>query len=545
LSGVFSSVSLAAFLAGCGTTAGPEPSAQKPLGDLPEDRSVFAHGVASGDPLSDRVILWTRVTTPSTEPVTVRWVLARDAGLRSIVAEGSAEATAESDFTVKVDPTGLPAGTTLYFAFGSDTLGRSPVGRTRTLPTGAVARARVAFTSCANYNNGYFNAYRTLARRADLDLWIHLGDYIYEYADGVYGDTSLGRSLQPPQETVTLGDYRKRYAHYRSDPDLQEVHRQHPILAVWDDHETANDAWRDGAENHQPEEGDWNARKAAATRAFLEWLPVRATDPASLPPLIYRTFPFGNLFDLVLLDTRLVGRDKATAVSDTVNGTTDKGTPEQWADPERTLLGAAQEEWFRGQLSASKARGARWRLIGNQVMFAPVRDPRDMRILDPDMWDGYQATRTRLFDHVKANAIDNLVFLTGDIHSSWALDVPEDPFTSGSYDKATGAGSLAVELVTPSVTSVALEDSPLVSVVADLLKAENPHLKFNEVTRKGYVLVDVTDERIQAEWYFVKAHKTKTDEEELAAAFTCTAGTAHLVEASAPTTARADAPALA
>lgn len=544
--GTITNVGLASLLPGCSSDDGPPaptdagtPGPQ--LGPLPVDGATFAHGVASGDPLVDRVILWTRVTTADAAPVRVQWVVTSDPGLATVVASGEATASADADFTVKVDATGLAAGTTYFYAFAVEGKGRSVVGRTRTLPVGDVARLRLAMTSCANYNNGYFNAYARIAERADLDAWIHLGDYIYEYADGVYGAIASERPLVPAGEIVSLDDYRKRYAHYRSDADLQEIHRQHPIIAVWDDHETANDSWKGGAENHRPEQGDWEARKVAATRAFLEWLPVRVAS-ADLPPKIWRAFSFGNLMDLLMLDTRLLGRDEQVGDTDPVSGTADKGTPEQWADPSRELLGQEQEAWLKNELTASKGRSTTWRFLGNQVIFSPTRDPRDRKPVTTDFWDGYQATRTRLFEHLASNAIGNLVILTGDIHTSWAMDVAPDPFDPAKYDPATGKGAVAVEIVGPSVTSLGLEGDPLASAAAGLLKGANPHLKFNEVTRKGYVLVDVTRERVQAEWYFVADHKTRTASEELAAIFACASGAPRLVAGDAATAPKPDAP---
>lgn len=557
LLGTFSglgALTLAGLVPGCSEDAVPAADADAgdagaALGALPVDAAVFAHGVASGDPLADRVILWTRVTTTASVAVTVRWVVARDAALTDVAAEGEAVASADADYTVKVDPTGLAAGTTYYYAFaalpseGGAPTGRSVVGRTRTLPAGDVARLRLAVTSCANYNNGYFNAYGRVADRNDLDVWVHLGDYIYEYADGRYGNVAAERPLEPKNETVTLDDYRKRYAHYRTDADLQEAHRQHPIVAVWDDHETANDSYRDGAENHQPEEGDWNARKLAGTRAFVEWLPVRAELVPGQLPKIYRELAFGNLVDLVMLDTRLAGRDKAPGDTTKV-GSQAKGTPADWADPARQLLGAEQEAWLGTTLGASKARGTKWRLLGNQVVFAPTKDPRDGGPVTTDFWDGYQATRGRVIDKLESGAIDNVVVLTGDIHTSWAMDVPPLVTTDPAvYDPATGKGSVAVELVCPAVTSQALEGDPLAAVAPNLVKQNNPHIFFNEVTRKGYLLVDVTPERVQAEWYFVADHLVRTTAEALAATYTCASGSAHLVVAAAPSAPRSDAPA--
>ncbi len=516
--------------AGCSDSAEPVTTGGPEIGPLPVDTTTFAHGIASGDPLVDRVILWTRVTTTDPAPVKVLWVIASDPALTNVVNRGDAMASADADHTVKVDATGLTAGTTYYYAFALEGKGRTVVGRTRTLPSGEVARLRVAMTSCANYNNGWFNAYARIADRADLDVWIHLGDYIYEYADGVYGKAAAERPLDPKNECVKLEDYRRRYAHYKRDTDLQEIHRQHPLIAVWDDHEVANDAWKGGAENHQPDEGDYQARKLAGTRAFVEWLPIRVPVPTNDVPKIFRSFAFGNLMDLMMLDTRLIGRDKQIGTTDVVNGS-DKGTPEQWADPSREMLGAEQETWLKGQLTASKARGAAWRFFGNQVIFSPTIDPRDKKVVSTDFWDGYQATRKRIVEHLQNEKIGNLVILTGDIHTSWALDVPADIAT---YKPDTGEGSVAVEMVGPAVTSQGLEGDPLASVAPALLQNANPHIKYNEVTRKGYLVVDITRERVQGEWYFVGDHLTKTNIEEFAAAFSCASGTSHLVEAGGP-----------
>jgi alkaline phosphatase D len=534
----FGTLLLPTSLVACSSGDDPSPDGPPRAPDfrpLAVAEDVFAHGVASGDPLADRVILWTRVTTAASE-AKVRWVVARDPELADVARHGVAETAAARDFTIKVDVTGLEPATTYYYAFALADGGRSITGRTRTLPQDGADAARFAFVSCSNYNNGYFNAYRAIARRHDLDFWVHLGDYIYEYADGAYGDESLGRTLDPRNETVTLEDYRRRYALYRTDRDLKELHRQLPCIVVWDDHESANDAYRDGAQNHVPSQGDWEARKRAAAQAYLEWLPIRAEGPGV--PVIYRSFRFGSLFDLAMLDTRLIGRDVQAGAA--IKGQAgNKGTPAEWTDPNRQLLGAEQEQWLKESLSSSKQRGAAWRFLGNQVMFSPVRDPQDGQILFPDMWDGYQAARTRIASHLVQNGIDNLVILTGDIHTSWALDVPVDPFTPEGYDPATGRGAYAVELVTPAVTSLGLEGNDLADAAPELLRNSNPHLKFAQLTRKGYVLVDVTRERVQGEWYFVRDHKVVTDEEELAATFTCASGTPRLVAASAPSPSRA------
>jgi alkaline phosphatase D len=249
---------------------------------------VFRHGVASGDPLPDRVILWTRVTAPG-DVVPVRWVVADDPKLARVVAGGEVQTGSERDYTVKVDVTGLRPATTYYYRFESGR-GQSPIGRTRTLPARNVSRIRLGVVSCSNYPFGYFNAYAALARRADLDAILHLGDYIYEYQNGRFGDGGkIGRIPDPNAEILSLADYRARHAQYKADPDSQAIHRQHPFIVIWDDHELANNAWSGGAENHNPDkaEGDWFVRRNAAVRAYFEWMPIRE-DAASLGPRIYR-----------------------------------------------------------------------------------------------------------------------------------------------------------------------------------------------------------------------------------------------------------------
>ncbi len=487
----------------------------------------FAHGVASGDPLADAVILWTRVTPPAQQmtSIDVEWRIARDAQWINIVASGSAQADIDGDFTVKVDVSSLEPATTYYYDFAA--LGaRSRVGRTRTLPRGAADRARIAVVCCANYPAGFFNAYRLVAERADLDLVLHLGDYLYEYGNGTFGDGSaINRVPQPDRETVSLDEYRQRHAQYKLDPDLQEAHRQHPFIAIWDDHEVANNAYRDGAANHQPDsEGDWAQRKAAAMQAYFEWMPIRAP-VAGQVERVYRSFSYGDLFDLLLLDTRY-DRDARLA------GNCD---PVTLADPNRRLLGAEQEQWLLSALSASQSRGTRWRLLGQQVMFAQLSNAAKGCVELPDQWDGYPFARERLLEAFEAG-IDNVVILTGDAHSSWAFDIAADPFDSERYSSATGQGSLAVEFVAPGVTS------PGPAGDAQAMLASHPHLKFTNLTRRGYVVLDVDAQRARAEWYFVRSVAEPLAQEELGAVYQVALGDKHLTQADAASQPRASAP---
>jgi alkaline phosphatase D len=492
--------------------------AQQSAGD-PAAR-VFRHGVASGDPLTDRVMLWTRVTPPEARSAAalfgVSWQIASDEALTQIVARGGTQTTEERDYTVKVDAGGLQPGRTYYYAFTAAGE-RSPIGRTKTLPERGNARLRLASISCSNYPAGYFNVYRCIANRPDLDAVVHLGDYIYEFANGRYGDgTAAGRVPLPRGEAVTLADYRNRYATYRSDIDLQEAHRVHPFIVVWDDHELANDAWSGGAGNHTANQGDWQTRRMGAYKAYLEWMPVRESAQAGIR--LYRSFRFGDLSDLIMLDTRALrdqqadGRDAATL-----------------ADPRRSIFGADQEAWFFDQLRTSQRADTRWRLLGQQVLFSPLSLP-GFPVQRPDVWDGYPAQRTRVLDVIERDKISNVVVLTGDIHSSWALDVARDPWGKG-YDAASGAGSLAVELVTPAVSSPPFFASASQADAAKMLLPLARHLKYLEGEHRGYILLDISRDRLQADWYHVPGVDKRSVEESKAASFVCEHGSSRLARA--------------
>jgi len=430
----------------------------------------FYHGVASGDPEADRVMIWTRVTTeePSVE---VLWRVALDTAMSDVVATGLLSTDASRDFTVRVDVGGLEPFTFYYYEFESEGL-RSVRGRTRTLPTGVgVDSLRFAVVSCSNYAHGFFNAYSRITARNDVFAVIHLGDYIYEYADGEYGNA---RTLDPAYEILTLGDYRMRHSHYKLDPDLMRLHQQYPFFSVWDDHETANDSWMGGAQNHNAGEGDWFERKSAGIQAYAEWMPLRLPD-AQDTARIYRRFEFGDLIDLHMLDTRLIGRE----VQDGVNNNS----------PERTLLGTQQYDWLTTGMSASNAR---WQLLGQQVMMAPLRAfgiP-----VNGDQWDGYPAERGRVYNHVIGNNIRNMVVLTGDIHTSWGNDLPRS-----GYVASTGANSAGVEFVTTSITSTSFN----IPIPNTLIQVLNDHIKYVDLTRRGYLVVDVNQQRVQGDWFYV------------------------------------------
>ncbi|WP_371556670.1 alkaline phosphatase D family protein [Streptomyces longwoodensis] len=484
-----------------------------------DEAPAFLHGVASGDPLPDGILLWTRVTptaaaTPGSDigpDLEVEWVMARDKALTTVVAKGSVTATAASDHTVKADVRGLQPATDYWFRFsagGTD----SPVARTRTAPAvdAAVPGLRFGVVSCANWEAGYFSAYRHLAARSDLDAWLHLGDYIYEYGTGQYGtrDTVV-RPHAPAHEILTLADYRTRHGRYKTDPDLQALHHKAPVVAIWDDHEFANDAWSGGAENHtEGAEGTWTARQAAARQAYFEWMPVR---PA-IAGTTYRRLRFGKLADLSLLDLRSFRSQQVK----TGNGDVD--------DPDRTLTGRAQLDWLKAGLQSSDTT---WRLVGNSVMISPFAIgsltadllkplaellglPKEGLALNTDQWDGYTDDRRELLAHLRAHAIRNTVFLTGDIHMAWANDVPVD---AGTYPLSASA---ATEFVVTSVTSDNLDDLVKVpegtvsAVAAPLIRAANRHVHWVDTDRHGYGVLDITAARAQMD-YYVLSDRTRPD----------------------------------
>ena len=480
----------------------------------PAASGLFKHGVASGDPLTDRVVLWTRVTTPA-PAVSVRWRVGTDETLSKIVASGSTQTSDARDWTVKVDAGGLRPGRIYYYAFDANG-DHSPVGRTKTLPEESVSRVRLAQVSCSNYPAGYFNVYRCLANRPDLDAVLHLGDYIYEFANGTYGDgAAMGRVPLPAGEATTLTDYRERYATYHSDVDLQAAHATHPFIAVWDDHEIINDASRDGAPGHRGTAEQWRTRLAGAYQAYLEWMPVREARTGGIH--LYRDFRFGRLVDLLMLDTRGL-RDRQAAPRDVAT----------LGDTTRSLLGTEQEAWLFANLRQSQQSAHAWRLLGQQILFAPLTPP-GVTPQNTDVWDGYPAARARVLDCLERDRISNVAILTGDIHSSWAMDVPRSPFRG--YTPATGAGSLAVELVTPAISSPPLFAGAGMREATTLLRLAAPHLKFLDGENRGYVLLDIDAKRLQADWYLVPGVDTRSDYEARAARFVCERGSSRLVSA--------------
>jgi alkaline phosphatase D len=512
----------AAGAAGAVVSSGvPAPAAAR------GEQAYFRHGVASGDPEPHSVLLWTRVTpTPDATPgsgvggrVTVTWEVARDPDFRRVVRRGRFETGPGRDHTVKLEVDGLEPATWYHYRFRYDGTS-SRVGRTRTAPARDALPENLRFgvVSCANWQAGWFSAYRGLAARDDLHAVLHLGDYLYEYGPGEYGygqgDVDI-RPHDPAHEMVALADYRRRHAQYKTDPDLQDAHAKFPWIITWDDHEVTNDQWRDGAENHQDTEGEYAARRARAHRAFDEWIPARMDGTARLGDgdRLFRRLQFGQLAEVSMLDLRSY-RDQQVEQAAFPVPPVDGGV----SDPERTITGEQQLAWLKSSLDQDRAQ---WKVIGNPVMIAPVdfgslphdlidpvNDvtgllPRDGLPYNVDQWDGYTADRRRVFDHIRDHGVKDALFVTGDIHSGWACELPYDAAT---YPVGDSAG---VEFVCSSVTSNNLKDitgtpARTTSVaVEEGIKANNRHIKYLNFDDHGFSVLDLTPARAQMDWFII------------------------------------------
>jgi alkaline phosphatase D len=444
----------------------------------------FYHGVASGDPLPDRVIIWTRITTANSSE-NIDWEMATDKNFSSIVNSGTVVTDSSKDYTVKVDVNGLQPNTWYYYRFKGHGV-YSITGRTRTAPASAVNNLRFAVVSCSNLSSGYFHVYRDIVNKNEADVILHLGDYIYEYKSNSAVPDDTTRKSSPDKEILTLADYRMRHSQYKLDADLRDCHRNFPFIAVWDDHETANNSWRDGAENHtQGVEGSWQDRKSFGRKAYFEWMPIREQTPNN-DSMIYRTIRYGNLADLIMIDTRLIDRDEQVqgAVIQLNNNTLN--------DTNRSMLGITQRNWLNNELKTSAAR---WKIIGNQVMVAPLV-VFGFSIANADQWDGYPHDRKVVFENILNNNVENVVFLTGDIHTSWANDLP---LNRSTYNSGTGAGSVGVEFVCTSITS----SSGNLPITAATIQSSNPHMKYVDLSRRGYVVLDLNTQRAQGDFVHV------------------------------------------
>jgi alkaline phosphatase D len=540
----FGALSLPVAFTGCNDGSDDESS---------EAQVDFLHGVASGDPLQDRVILWTRVTpTDFGVRLKVTWEIATDDQFKQNLKTGTVQTTKTDDFTVKVDATGLQAGTTYYYRFRFGDI-VSPVGQTKTLPV-TTNKVSFAVCSCSNYPAGYFYVYRGMVKQ-NVDVVIHLGDYIYEYAADGYATedaAKLGRTLPSDnnKEIIKLDDYRKRYALYRQDKDLQAAHQRHPFIVIWDDHELANDTWREGAENHQSSEGPFLERKLAALQAYFEWMPIRPVSSADHLN-IYRQFNFGSLVELTMLDTRIIARDKQLEYKDymTASGLDAQKIQTDLTDPKRTLMGHTQRDWLVDKLKQSTAT---WNMIGQQVLMSKMWIPAELLASlgqitsggasldtlakmnaqitelvtlklrleqgDPtltiqekarvttlvpynlDAWDGYYAEREFVYDKlVEFNK--KIIVLAGDTHNAWT-----------SYLYSQKREYVGVELATSSVSSPGLEKY-LSIPLAQLQQFEFAfttlidELAYCNLNQRGYLVVTLDDKQVKSDWIFIDSIK--------------------------------------
>jgi alkaline phosphatase D len=487
----------------------------------------FTHGVASGEPTSGSILLWTRFVGGD-GGTKLRAEICEDATFKRIVAGGDVMATPAQDYTAKIVLKGLKPAHRYHYRFVSPDGSISDIGRTKTLPRGKTSSCTLAVFSCSNMPFGWFNAYGHAAARDDIDLAIFLGDYFYEYPVGNYPSSKQAmpeRIIQPVNETISLADYRLRYASYRTDADLQRLHAAFPCIAMWDDHEFTNDAWKDGAENHQPNEGDWKVRKAAAEKAWREWMPVSD----NVGETRWNRYSVGDLAVIHLTESRIGARSQQLSFA----GMT--GSPDElakrftefrdgpWSDTSRTMLGAPQEKWLADGFGANKTP---WNIWAQQTIVGTIRQPEAVTgWISPtapsfvqdrvkrgaaaakaglpanlDNWDGYPAARERTLKAAQAANAD-LIVLTGDSHNAWAFDLP------------SGGKPAGVELGGQSVTSPGYESSftstPPKDVAAALM-ATNNQLKWADTSQRGYMTVEVTPAKVTSNWHFLATVRQKS-----------------------------------
>ncbi|MDT9598940.1 alkaline phosphatase D family protein [Sphingosinicella rhizophila] len=492
-----------------------------PAGAALAKTSGFTHNVASGEPGPDRMMLWTRYLPIGGGEARIEAEVSEDAGFARIVRGGTVSCGPERDHTAKLVVEGLAPGRTYHYRFRAPDGSLSPVGRTRTLPDGQVRRFGIGIFSCANLPFGWFNAYAHAAGREDIDLMVHLGDYLYEYQAGSYPSSKLAlaeRVIAPAHELVALADYRARFAAYRSDPDLQRLHQYFPMVMMWDDHESANNAWRDGAQNHQDaSEGAWAVRKAAAMRAYREWLPVGEES--------WQSYQIGDLATLFRPETRLIGRSMPIGLGTALAQGGDVGAAlaafrdGPWRDSSRTMLGLEQEGWLAEGLARSRRAGTRWQILAQQVIMGELSlspkvaewmlekaSPEGKQTIalhlaaseaglpiNFDAWGGFPAARRRLLA-ASTGADADLIVLSGDSHNGWAFDLDLDGMPAG------------VEFAGHSVSSPGYESAfPFIDPrdMAGDLVAHNRQLRWADTSRRGYLTIELTPERATGEWLFM------------------------------------------
>jgi len=518
------------------TAACSGPETPETLSSRTEAHSgVFKSGIASGDPRTDSVVIWTHISPldPRKASAALEWKISLNADMSEPVKTGSSSAKQANDWTFKAIPSGLEAGQTYYYQFTAEEAA-SPIGQTRTLPENDVEQLRLAIVSCANWQQGFFNVYDHISRQSGFDALIHLGDYFYEYGTDKANEAmeKAGRLHQPPHEILTLQDYRIRHAQYRSDPNLQTATANMPLIPIWDDHESSNDSWTDGAENHQEDEGAWKDRKQAALRAYFEWMPVRPPADEKPASAFYRDYKWGNLLRLVVWETRLFARGEPVIIEDHFELLQQEGGRETFNndilnDPSRHMLGPLQQDYVVNTLKQSKDQGETWRMIANQVVMGKLTTPdltpyvteeamveiekqwppirqfvgfSKLRLpVYPDSWDGYPAARENLYSALDAAGVNDVLVVTGDAHEYWANDLTKDDGTA-----------MGVELGTSSVSSETLKAflGDTIKDYALLMTRANPDVRYYNAETSGYIDLTLTPNKGRAR--FMAVDRTDT-----------------------------------
>ncbi|MEP1229243.1 MAG: alkaline phosphatase D family protein [Litorimonas sp.] len=559
------SVAVASTAAACSPKTTETLTAQAAL-----VKASFNHGVASGDPAANSVVLWTRITpqdnadlaksvpTQPTSDMRVTWEISATDDFAVIAAAGEIVTHAARDWTVKAQPNGLSAGQIYYYRFHYNG-NTSPIGQTKTLPEGDLESVRFAITSCANWQHGFFNTYDHIARQDHFDALLHLGDYYYEYGQDSADEQARGidRLHEPSHEIITLDDYRGRHAQYRTDASLQAVSAKMPMITIWDDHEVSNDSWRGGAENHGENEGVWEDRKRAALRAYYEWMPIREPNAGSAKEAIFRHYNYGNLLSLITVETRLLARDEPLIIDDYFdiiredNGT--QSFDKILFDEKRDMLGQAQTDFIIETLKTSKATGQNWRILANQVIIGRVSSPDLTPHIDPqsldnmanfwpgvrefvefsqyglptylDSWDGYPVARDKFYDRLSEAGINDVVVVTGDSHEFWVNDLTDK---SGE--------PMGVELGTTSVCSKTLADymGPGAEDYALLMTQNNKDVRYYNPMRSGYLDLELGKKTGTARLMNIDTRLSKNYKAELSAQFTVRPTSQGSVKFSAP-----------
>jgi len=497
--------------------------------------AVFAHGVASGDPDQSSVVIWTRVSN-LTGPVDVDWYVATDADFQDIVASGQLTTDESRDYTAKVVAGGLQPGQVYHYQFAvKDTT--SMAGQTKTLPVGHLEQLVIAVATCSNFPFGYFNAYEVISNDAEIDVVAHLGDYIYEYSrEGYGGETGrrIGREHEPANEIVSLADYRERHAQYKTDPGSLAMHARHPLIVIWDDHETANNPWMGGAENHQPEEGDWLERRSASLKAYFEWMPIRDPAPGLALEQYWRHYKFGDLVSLITLESRHSGRSEQIEYPVEPRFETSAEAQEFYSTvvgaPGRNFLSAEMEAFLAEEIKESVDAGRRWRVIGNQSVMAKslapkLDDPFFEQLWDQvdeagrntlesvqhigelsvpgdlDSWDGYPEARERFYQVAKDAGAHDLLVISGDSHSYWANELYDDDGLSMGVELGSTGISSPRSLLTLGQEGLRHYDEQMAS--------QNKEIVWTNGRHRGFIRLVINHDGATADYVTVSNVETR------------------------------------